>query len=137
MCSFVYIQILSLFSYVPLLEGDFTNQKAVIYKHLSSNEPVKIEIPSRATFFKFKKEFEEIIEKFPNKYIAIVTYDPAYSIHDEIVYNKADIANAKLIWAHDLGDEKNKSLIDYYNDRKVVFIKFPGTQVEILPKNKY
>jgi hypothetical protein len=127
--SFIFIQ---MFSYEqPQMNEDFSNQKTMISEHLVANEPLQVKIPTRATFFKV--EFEDVIEKLPNKYIAIVTYNSGYDFHDEIVYNKADIENSKLIWAHNLGSEKNKLLIDYYNDRKVVWIKLLDSQVQINP----
>ncbi len=125
--SFVYMQIF--LSQPPVMKDDFSIERTMISEHLSSGEPISIEIPGRATFF--KSEFEDIIEKLPNRYIAIVTYDANFNFHDEIIYNKADIANAKLIWAHDLGDEKNESLLEYYNNRNILMIKISDSQIEI------
>src|SRR5579875_570979 len=36
----------------------------------------------------------------------------------EWVYNSADIDSQKVIWAHDMGPEKNEELIRYYKDRR-------------------
>ena len=35
------------------------------------------------------------------------------------VYNAADIDTSKVVWARDLGPEKNQELIDYYKGRTV------------------
>lgn len=37
----------------------------------------------------------------------------------EWVYNEADIDRAKVVWARDMGPEKNQELLDYYKDRRV------------------
>lgn len=33
------------------------------------------------------------------------------------VYNRADIDHSRIVWAQDMGDEKNRELLDYYPDR--------------------
>lgn len=127
--GFVYQQF---FSYrPPRLEADFSTERALIGDGLAGNTKIKIKLPERATFF--KDEFEKIVEKNAERYLAIVEYDPKFNIHDEIVYNKADIANAKLIWAHDLGEEKNRALINYYSNRKVLRVKLTSSEIEIEP----
>jgi hypothetical protein len=34
------------------------------------------------------------------------------------VYNRADIDGSKIVWARDMGPEKNQELVDYYRGRK-------------------
>jgi len=38
---------------------------------------------------------------------------------EEWVYNAADIDHAKIVWARDMGEEQNKTLIRYFADRHV------------------
>jgi hypothetical protein len=113
------------------LDRDFSADRELLFERMSAAQPVEIAIPKRATYFKY--EFEELIEQLPGKYIAIVSYDDAYDFHDEIVFNKANIENAKLVWAHDLGEEKNRSLVQYYYDRKILRIKIVDTRIQIVP----
>jgi len=40
----------------------------------------------------------------------------------EWVYNEADIDNAKVIWARDMGASSNEELITYFRDRRVWLI---------------
>jgi hypothetical protein len=40
-------------------------------------------------------------------------------MHEEWVYNHADIDGSAVIWARDMGDARNRELLDYYRDRKV------------------
>lgn len=56
----------------------------------------------------------------PGRQLVIVRYSPDHDIYfNEWVYNRADLDSAKVIWAHDMGPEKNKELIDYFKDRRV------------------
>lgn len=59
----------------------------------------------------------------PDNNLVLVKYDKAYDIHDEWVYNEADIDNSRIVWAHDLGEEKNQQLRDYFKDRRVWVLK--------------
>ena len=52
-------------------------------------------------------------------HLIIVRYTPTHYIHVEWVYNDADIDGSPVIWARDMGEEKNRELLDYYKDRHV------------------
>ena len=49
--------------------------------------------------------------------LVIVRYQPSHLVHTEWVYNDADIGHSKIVWARDMGPEKNQELIHYYKDR--------------------
>ena len=51
--------------------------------------------------------------------LIIVHYGPHHSIHDDYVHNAADIDAAPVVWARDMGPEKNEELLHYYPSRKV------------------
>jgi hypothetical protein len=55
----------------------------------------------------------------PQPDLVIVSYSDQYRITDEWVYNRADIDAAPIVWARDMGAEKNANLMEYFNDRKV------------------
>ena len=123
--SFIYSQVLPPEFYTPPTEDSIAKSEITLDK------TIKLAIPERVTFL--KPVIEKYVEQLPNKYIAIVSYDKTYSTLFEIVYNEADIENSKLIWAYDLGAEKNKALLNYYSDRKILMIKVSGSQMEINP----
>jgi len=54
-----------------------------------------------------------------SSHLVIVSYAPDYSIHNEWVYNRADIDRAPIVFARDLGEEKNQKLISYFGERQV------------------
>ena len=56
---------------------------------------------------------EEMKQK-PGDHLIIVRYGEGHSSHNEWVFNEADIDAAKVVWARDMGDEKNQALVDYF-----------------------
>jgi hypothetical protein len=56
----------------------------------------------------------------PGKHLIIVRYqEEQHNIHDEWVYNAADIDHAKIIWARELDQTQNAKLFDFYKDRQI------------------
>ena len=52
------------------------------------------------------------------QHLVICSYGREYPIHFDWVYNDADIDASKVVWARDMGPEKNQDLRDYYSNRK-------------------
>lgn len=53
------------------------------------------------------------------KHLILVRYAPTHDLHSEYVFNSASIDSSSIVWARDMGAEKNKEIIGYYPDRKV------------------
>ena len=49
----------------------------------------------------------------------LVKYGPERFGNLEWVYNKADIDQAKIVWAHDMDRKENCKLVDYFKDRVI------------------
>jgi hypothetical protein len=58
------------------------------------------------------------LEALPEQELVIVRYSPDHSPDSEWVYNAADINDAKVVWARDMGDRDNQELLRYFNSRK-------------------
>ena len=56
----------------------------------------------------------------------VVRYGPNHDVHEEWVYNHADIDGSIVIWARDMGDARNRELLDYYRDRRVWLLELDG-----------
>jgi hypothetical protein len=65
------------------------------------------------------------LQASPGRHLVIVRYLPDHSPHREWVYNEADIDNAKVVWARDMGKERNAELERYFSDRKEWMIEVP------------
>jgi hypothetical protein len=55
--------------------------------------------------------------------LVLVAYGPEHTVHREWVYNAADIDASDVVWAHDMGAERNRELLDYFRDRKVWLLR--------------
>jgi hypothetical protein len=53
------------------------------------------------------------------KDLVIVTYGPSHNMLEEWVYNDADLEGAEVIWARDMGAERNRELVEYYAERHI------------------
>jgi hypothetical protein len=63
------------------------------------------------------------LEAMKGQLLIFVRYSSRHSSQNEWVWNKADIDSARVIYAHDLGPEKNARLIRYYANRKVLLLE--------------
>lgn len=68
--------------------------------------------PSRAVIAKK-------LEQAPGKHLILVRYTDDHNIHDDWVYNGAEIDGAKVLWARELDAEQNAKLLAYFKGRKV------------------
>jgi hypothetical protein len=59
------------------------------------------------------------LEESGGKHLVIVRYVPEHNVHQEWVYNAADIDSAPVIWARDMGEEGNRDLLRYFANRQV------------------
>jgi hypothetical protein len=66
------------------------------------------------------------LESKPGKHVVLVRYSPQHIVHEEWVFNAADIDASKVIWARDLPGELNAQLFRYYPDR-TIWLATPDT----------
>jgi hypothetical protein len=64
-------------------------------------------------------DVNQALAEVSGKQLVIVRYSPRHIFQDEWVYNRADIDDAQVVWARDLGQEQNQELLNYYPDRNV------------------
>ncbi len=58
------------------------------------------------------------VENMPGKHLVIVHYGPTHVSHVDWIFNRADIDGSKVVWARDMGDERNQELLLYFKDRR-------------------
>src|SRR6266436_4718891 len=62
------------------------------------------------------------------KHLIIVSYGPGHSVHNEWVYNEADIDGAKVVWARDMDVAQNCNLVAYFRNRRTWSLEADGDQ---------
>lgn len=87
--------------------------------HLVRRQPVG-ETPDNS----HKSEIEAALEEKGPAHVVLVRYnyralqtEKPMDIHSDWSYNRADIDSAPVIWAHDLGPEENRRLLQYFKGR--------------------
>jgi hypothetical protein len=75
------------------------------------------------------------LEGMPGRHLVIVRYGQAHDPGRQLewVYNRADIDRAKVIWARDMGDGENASLLDHYRDRRAWLLEPDRSPAELQP----
>jgi hypothetical protein len=72
------------------------------------------------------------LEALPHKQLILVRYPPDHDPLQEWVYNGADIDGSKVVWARDMGAEKNYELIEYFKNRHVWLVEPNGKPARVM-----
>jgi hypothetical protein len=75
----------------------------------------------------------ERLSHTPGKHLVIVRYPEGYNVHDDWVFNGADIDSAKLLWAREINPQQNQKLFDYFSDRRIWLIEPEKDNTEFIP----
>ena len=67
---------------------------------------------------RLRHNIESQLRGLGGKHIVIVHYLSDSNIDAEFVYNAADIDSSPIVWARDMGRDKNSEIYTYYKDRR-------------------
>ena len=59
------------------------------------------------------------LKSVPGKHLVLVRYQPNHNVHQEWVYNEADIDHSRIVWAREIPGQDLQPLLSYFNDRKI------------------
>ena len=65
--------------------------------------------------------------------LVIVRYGPEHSPQHEWVFNDADLDNARVVWARDMGADENRKLIDYFKSRRAWLLELNNDSPGLVP----
>jgi hypothetical protein len=65
--------------------------------------------------------------------LIVVRYDQDHNVHDEWVYNVAEIDSAKVLWARELDPAQNAKLFAYFRDRHIWLVEPDTDNTELIP----
>jgi hypothetical protein len=77
--------------------------------------------------------FEAQLRSLPRPQLVLVRYRPNHDPLVDWVYNQSDIDRQKVIWARDMGADKNEELLRYYSDRRVWLLEADDVPPKLLP----
>ena len=80
-----------------------------------------------------RTQVKSALESLPAKQLAIVRYSDGHDPLGEWVYNAADIDSSKVVWARDMGDERNAELLRYFAKRTAWLVEPDSTPPRITP----
>jgi hypothetical protein len=73
------------------------------------------------------------LSKTPGNHLVVVSYEPDHNLHDEWVYNGAEIDTARVLWARDVDPLQNAKLFAYFKDRHIWFVYPDKDNTELIP----
>jgi hypothetical protein len=82
--------------------------------------------PSRAAIAK-------TLSNTPGKHLIMVRYAEDHNLHDEWVYNGAEIDTAKVLWARELDPGQDAKLFAYFKDRQIWLVEPDTDNTELIP----
>jgi hypothetical protein len=88
-------------------------------------------VPSE--FAKKRAEIQRRLDAEPGRQLVLVRYAPEHIVHDEWVYNAADIDASRVVWAREMGLEEDRGIIHYYGDRRVWLLEPDPASPRLVP----
>jgi hypothetical protein len=73
------------------------------------------------------------LKKQPGQHLVIVRYGHPHYVHNEWVYNEADIDGAKVVWARELQNDQDEKLLSYFGHRHVWLVEPDNASIELKP----
>lgn len=77
----------------------------------------------RVQWIDHRLRMQNELERTGSRHVIFVRYSSAHRVTREWVYNRADIDKAQVVWAHDLGADENRALLNYMKDRNAWLVE--------------
>jgi hypothetical protein len=90
-------------------------------------------LPEHQEFAMHRRNTIRRLESGGGRHLVVVRYGPNHDVHEEWVFNHADIDGSSVIWARDMGEGRNRELLDYYQSRQVWLLEPDGPSPALIP----
>jgi hypothetical protein len=115
----IAVAMLILCAAAPALRRELTPQMATWYSPTVTNSD--------------RARISSQLSREPGLHLVIVRYRPDHVPVNEWVFNGADIDRAKIVWARDMGADRNTELIGHFKDRNVWMVEPDMTPPKLAP----
>jgi hypothetical protein len=92
-------------------------------------------ITVQALFIERRGQVLTFLQKQLGQHLVLVRYGPRHIVHNEWVYNDANIDHSRIVWAHAMPGGKDDELLRYYPDRRVWILDDNG-EVALRPMGR-
>lgn len=73
------------------------------------------------------------LEGTPGEHLIVVSYSPTHDLHEEWVYNGADIDHSKIVWAREIPGVDLKPLLKYFRGRTIWLLEPDRLPIQLRP----
>ena len=80
-----------------------------------------------------RERVREQLEAQPGRHLLLVRYPSDHDARREWVYNGASIDAERIVWAHDMGPQKNGEIIGHFGGRRVWSLTWQDGQPRLTP----
>lgn len=88
---------------------------------------------ARHPFVAARAGLQSQLESEPGQHLVLVQYSPDHNLHEEWVYNEADIDAAKVVWARAMNPTADRQLLEYFHDRHVWLLRADENPPRLTP----
>ena len=83
-----------------------------------------------------RARLEAQLQRIPGQHLVIVHNHLSHTGSDDWIYNKPDLEHAKVVWARDMGPEKNEELLHYFANRRLWLVDQNDGIMRLNPYNE-
>ena len=73
------------------------------------------------------------LEATADRHLILVRYGHGHSPQEEWVYNRADIDNARVVWARTMNPDEDRKLLDFFKDRRAWLLTVEPAGLNLSP----